>query len=225
MPLTAPVQPPLAVDGLVIVAEEALIAFDAGTGTERWRRSLGWAASHPVMTAGGGALCLLTKEEVRVLETASGATEWSHRAEGLAAAVQDADTAYLTDPSGQLHALRRGKVGWSATAGKVVRPPLVYADSVIVHDLNGSVRVFDKNTGRQRFSVPVKAGGSEAATAPLARVGGTLYTPGADTVHAIDLNRGRLSWRVGLGAEVEGVAAVDGIVVCSTGDLVAVTGP
>ncbi|GLZ08120.1 hypothetical protein Acsp03_55860 [Actinomadura sp. NBRC 104412] len=225
VPLTAPVQPPLAADGLVIVAEEALIAFDAGTGAERWRRSLGWAASHPVMTAGGGALCLLTKEEVRVLETASGATEWRRRAEGLAAAVQDADTVYLTDPSGRLHALRRGKVGWSAAAGKVVRPPLVYGDSVVVQDLNGSVRAFDRNTGRQRFSVPVKAGGSETATAPPARVGGTLYAPGADTVHAIDLDRGRLSWRVGLGAEVEGVAAVDGIVVCSTGDLVAVTGP
>jgi outer membrane protein assembly factor BamB len=223
--LTAPVQPPLAADGLVIVAGDALIAFDLRTGTERWRRSLDWAASHPVMTAGGGALCVLTTEELRVLETASGATVWSHRAEGRAATLPDAGTVYVTDQGNRLHAVRQGKAGWSAPAGKVVRPPLVYGDTVVVHDLVGFVRAFDRGTGRQRFAVPVQAGGSETATAPLARIGGTLYAPGGDTVHAVDLDRGRLRWRVRLDAEIDGLAVADGAVICSTGDLVAVTGP
>lgn len=223
--LAAPVQPPLAADGLVIVAGDALIAFDLRTGTERWRRSLDWVASHPVMTARDGALCVLTREELRVLETASGRTVWRRRVQGRAAALQDTGTVYVTDLADRLHAVRQGKAGWSATAGKVVRPPLVYGDTVVVQDLAGFVRAFDRDTGRQRFAVPVQAGGSETATAPPARVGGTLYAPGGDTVHAVDLDRGRLAWRVRLDAEVEGLDAVDGAVICSTGDLVAVTGP
>ncbi|MEU8799449.1 serine/threonine-protein kinase [Spirillospora sp. NPDC048819] len=225
VPLGGPMDQPLAADGLVFAAEGALIAFDLRTGTERWRRSLGWTASGPVLTAGGGALCVLTKEELRVFQTASGATVWSHRGEGMAAALLDAGTVYVTDADDRLHAVRQGKVGWSVPAGKVVRPPVVYGDTVVVQDMAGFVRAFDRATGKQRFAVPVQAGGSDTATAPLARIGGTLYAPGGDTVHAVDLDRGRLKWRVRLNAEIDGLAAADGAVICSTGDLVAVTGP
>jgi outer membrane protein assembly factor BamB len=131
------------------------------------------------------------------------------------AVVQDG-LAYVGNYRGEIYALRMsdGKVVWryDPPGGKMASSPAVWRDSLVVHGMDGVVRVLDSRNGRLRWRFVV---GSPVESSPVIAGGLDFFGAWNGRIYALDLERRRLRWSRPDGYKITSSAALhgDGIVI------------
>jgi outer membrane protein assembly factor BamB len=119
--------------------------------------------------------------------------------------------AYIANSRGTVRALsmRNGTALWrhDVRNGKMAASPAVVGDELVVHGMDGVVRVLDRRTGRLRFAYRV---GSPIESSPLVRDRIDYFGAWNGNVYALDLRRRRLRWVFRSGAKITSSAAVAG---------------
>ena len=110
-------------------------------------------------------------------------------------AVVSDGAAYIGNYRGTVRALsmRNGRVLWrrDVPGGKMAASPAVAGDDLVVHGMDGVVRVLDRHTGRGRWSRRI---GSPIESSPLVRDGVDYFGAWNGNVYALDLRTRRLRW-------------------------------
>jgi outer membrane protein assembly factor BamB len=124
------------------------------------------------------------------------------------AVVSDA-VAYIGNSRGTVRALsmRNGTVLWRRDVrhGKMAASPAVVGDDLVVHGMDGIVRVLDRRTGRLRFAYDV---GSPIESSPLVRDRIDYFGAWNGNVYALDLRTRRLRWVYRSGYKITSSAAL-----------------
>ena len=119
--------------------------------------------------------------------------------------------AYIGNYKGTIYAvsMRNGKVVWryDPPGGKMASSPAVSAESVVVHGMDGIVRVLDRRNGRLRWSFRT---GSPIESSPVIANGVDYFGAWNGRVYALDLERRKLRWSMGYGAKITSSAALAG---------------
>jgi outer membrane protein assembly factor BamB len=119
--------------------------------------------------------------------------------------------AYIGNARGTIHAveLRRGKIVWryDPPGGKMASSPAVYGDELVVHGMDGVVRVLDRRTGRLRWRFVV---GSPIESSPVVTHDVDVFGAWNGRVYALDLRRRRLRWTFASGYKITSSAALAG---------------
>jgi outer membrane protein assembly factor BamB len=110
-------------------------------------------------------------------------------------AVIDQGVAFVANYKGHVYALRmaNGAVVWryKPSGGKMASSPAVVGEDVIVHGMDGVVRVLDRRNGRLRWSYRV---GSPIESSPIVAGGVDYFGAWNGRVYALDLARRKLRW-------------------------------
>jgi outer membrane protein assembly factor BamB len=129
-------------------------------------------------------------------------------------AVVSEGIAYVANNSGTVSALAmsNGRLVWRHRTpnGKMASSPAVWGDRLVVHGMDGVVRVLARSTGREvaRFVV-----GSPIESSPIVRDGVDYFGAWNGRVYALDLRRRRLRWTFDSGCKITSSAAIaDGTV-------------
>jgi len=126
-------------------------------------------------------------------------------------AVVSDGVAYIGNYRGTIYAVSMadGKLVWKydPPGGKMASSPAVVGRNVVVHGMDGIVRVIDRANGRLRWQLDI---GSPIESSPVVR--GELDYFGAwnGRVYALDLAKRRLRWNRATGAKVTSSAALAG---------------
>jgi outer membrane protein assembly factor BamB len=119
--------------------------------------------------------------------------------------------AYIGNSRGTVRALsmRDGRVLWRRDVrdGKMAASPAVVGDELVVHGMDGVVRVLDRRSGRLRFAYRV---GSPIESSPLVRDRIDYFGAWNGNVYALDLRARRLRWVFRSGAKITSSAAIAG---------------
>ena len=119
--------------------------------------------------------------------------------------------AYIGNYKGTIYAvsMRNGKVVWTydPPGGKMASSPAVTAESVVVHGMDGIVRVLDRRNGRLRWSYRI---GSPIESSPVIANGIDYFGAWNGRIYALDLKRRKLRWRQTMGAKITSSAALAG---------------
>jgi outer membrane protein assembly factor BamB len=124
-------------------------------------------------------------------------------------AVVDQGVAFVANYKGHVYALRmaNGAVVWRyrPSGGKMASSPAVVGEDVVVHGMDGVVRVLDRRNGRLRWSYRV---GSPIESSPI--VAGAVDYFGAwnGRIYALDLKHRRLRWSYRTGYKITSSAAL-----------------
>jgi outer membrane protein assembly factor BamB len=137
---------------------------------------------------------------------------WSRGLGGLIefpAVVADS-VAYIGNYRGTIYALsmRDGTIVWKheQPGGKMASSPAVAGDDVVVHGMDGYVRVLDRRTGAQRWAFRV---GSPVESSPVIRDGVDYFGAWGGRIYALDLRRHVLRWSRATGAKITSSASID----------------
>jgi outer membrane protein assembly factor BamB len=126
-------------------------------------------------------------------------------------AVVSDGVAYIGNTRGTVRALsmRNGRVLWrrDVRGGKMAASPAVVGDELVVHGMDGVVRVFDRHTGRLRFGFRI---GSPIESSPLVRDKIDYFGAWNGNVYALDLRTRKLRWVYRSGYKITSSAAVAG---------------
>jgi outer membrane protein assembly factor BamB len=126
-------------------------------------------------------------------------------------AVVSDGVAYLGNSRGTVRALsmRDGTVIWrhDTRHGKMAASPAVVGGDLVVHGMDGIVRVLDRRSGRLRFAYHV---GSPIESSPLVRDRIDYFGAWNGNVYALDLRTRRLRWTYRSGYKVTSSAAIAG---------------
>ncbi|HZO62480.1 MAG TPA: PQQ-binding-like beta-propeller repeat protein [Gaiellaceae bacterium] len=126
-------------------------------------------------------------------------------------AVVSDGVAYVGNNRGSVYAvsMRNGAVVWrhDVRRGKMAASPAVVGDALVVHGMDGVVRVLDRATGRLRFAVRV---GSPIESSPLVRDRIDYFGAWNGNVYALDLRTRRFRWVHRGGAKITSSAALAG---------------
>jgi outer membrane protein assembly factor BamB len=126
-------------------------------------------------------------------------------------AVVSDGVAYIGNYRGTIYAIsmRTGKRVWryDPPGGKMASSPAVVGDSVVVHGMDGLVRVLDRRNGRLLWSWRV---GSPVESSPLVRDGVDYFGAWNGRVYALDLERRRLRWTFASGYKITSSASLSG---------------
>ena len=126
-------------------------------------------------------------------------------------AVVSDGVAYVVNYRGVVRALsmRDGTAIWrfDPSHGKSASSPAVVGDQIVVHDMDGMVRVLDRATGRQLWHLSV---GSPIESSPVVRDGVDFFGAWNGRVYALDLARRRFLWAYGAGYKITSSAALSG---------------
>jgi outer membrane protein assembly factor BamB len=126
-------------------------------------------------------------------------------------AVVSNGVAYVGNYRGTSYALsmRNGAVLWRHTVrwGKMAASPAVVGDDVVVHGMDGVVRVLDRRTGRLRFAVRI---GSPIESSPVVRDRIDYFGAWNGNVYALDLRTRRFRWVFRGGYKITSSAALAG---------------
>ena len=126
-------------------------------------------------------------------------------------AVVDHGIAYVANFRGTIYALdmRDGDVVWkrAVPGGKMASSPAVFGRSLVVHGMDGYVRVLDRRNGRIRWTWRV---GSAVESSPIVRGGVDYFGAWNGRVYALDLKRRRLRWSYHGGYKITSSAALSG---------------
>lgn len=129
-------------------------------------------------------------------------------------AVVSDGVAYIGNYRGSIYALdmRDGKVAWrfDAAGGKMASSPAIWGDALVVHGMDGLVRVLDRGSGRLRWSYRV---GSPIESSPVVSGGVDTFGAWNGRVYALDLRRRRLRWVQTTGYKITSSATLAGGVV------------
>jgi outer membrane protein assembly factor BamB len=124
-------------------------------------------------------------------------------------AVVSDGVAYIGNSRGTVRALsmRNGTVLWRRDVrhGKMAASPAVVGDDLVVHGMDGIVRVLDRRTGRLRFTYDV---GSPIESSPLVRDRIDYFGAWDGNVYALDLRTRRLRWVYRSGYKITSSAAL-----------------
>ena len=119
--------------------------------------------------------------------------------------------AYIGNYRGVVYALsmRNGDVLWrhSVRRGKMAASPAVVGDDVVVHGMDGVVRVLDRRTGRLRFAVGV---GAPIESSPVVRDRIDYFGAWNGNVYALDLRTRQFRWIYRGGYKITSSAALAG---------------
>ncbi len=126
-------------------------------------------------------------------------------------AVITGGVAYIGNYMGTIYALnmRDGKVIWKydPPGGKMASSPAIVGDGLVVHGMDGIVRMLDRSNGRLRWSFHV---GSPIESSPVVRGGIDYFGAWNGHVYALDLKRRKLRWSWRSGYKITSSAAIDG---------------
>jgi outer membrane protein assembly factor BamB len=119
--------------------------------------------------------------------------------------------AYVANYKGHVYALdmRNGKVVWrfKPRRGKMASSPAIVGEDLVVHGMDGIVRVLDRRTGRQRWHVRI---GSPIESSPVVRGGLDYFGAWNGRIYALDLQRRKLRWTARSGYKITSSAAIAG---------------
>jgi outer membrane protein assembly factor BamB len=126
-------------------------------------------------------------------------------------AVITGGVAYIGNYKGTIYALdmRDGKVIWKydPPGGKMASSPAIVGDGLVVHGMDGIVRMLDRTNGRLRWSFYV---GSPIESSPVVRGGLDYFGAWNGRVYALDLKRRKLRWSQRGGYKITSSAAIAG---------------
>ena len=126
-------------------------------------------------------------------------------------AVVSDGVAYIGNYKGTIYALnmRNGKRIWTydPPGGKMASSPAIVGQNLVVHGMDGVVRVLDRGNGRPRWSYRV---GSPIESSPIVRGGLDYFGAWNGRVYALDLERRRLRWSYRTGHKITSSASIAG---------------
>ena len=126
-------------------------------------------------------------------------------------AVVSEGVAYIGNYRGHIYALRMrdGKVIWRyrPTGSKMASSPAVVGRDVVVHGMDGVVRVLDRRNGRLRWAYRVSAA---IESSPVVVGGVDFFGAWDGRVYALDLRHRKLRWTYSGGYKITSSAAVSG---------------
>jgi outer membrane protein assembly factor BamB len=126
-------------------------------------------------------------------------------------AVVDEGVAFIGNYKGTIYALdmRNGKRIWTydPPGGKMASSPAVVGDDVVVHGMDGVVRLLDRHNGRLRWSFRV---GSPIESSPVVRDGLDYFGAWNGRVYALDLRKRKLRWSYRTGYKITSSASLAG---------------
>ncbi len=126
-------------------------------------------------------------------------------------AVVSDGVAYVGNYKGTVYALsmRNGRYVWryDPPGGKMASSPAIWGDALVVHGMDGLVRVLDRATGRLRRQVRI---GSAIESSPVVRDGIDYFGAWNGRIYALDLRTGRLRWSTPSGYKITSSAALQG---------------
>ena len=124
-------------------------------------------------------------------------------------AVVSDGVAYIGNAGATIHAIsmETGTVLWSTSTphGKMASSPAVAGHELVVHGMDGEVRVLDRATGRLRWSYHV---GSPVESSPIVADGVDYFGAWNGRLYALDLRTHRLRWSRSLGAKITSSASI-----------------
>ena len=119
--------------------------------------------------------------------------------------------AYIANISGTVFAIRMsdGHQLWSRKIrwGKSAASPAVVGDKLVVHGMDGYVRVLDRMTGRLIWRYNA---GSAIESSPIVENGVDYFGSWNGNVYALDLNRHRVRWIYRSGYKITSSASIAG---------------
>ncbi|GAA1594408.1 hypothetical protein GCM10009828_019470 [Actinoplanes couchii] len=197
---------PIVAGGLVLVAgtacesasdyDGALIALDAATGVQRWRRTAAWtvdtavADAGAVVTSGECGTCDDARYGVNAYRLDDGTPLWTHPNETLAGPVSAAGTVLLRRTTGRLDT-RAGRITTGTPVWSTgLKPAAVAANPAgtqfyLRSDLGLAAHA--ATDGRRLWNIPKESG-------ELAADGRRVYVASAGRVNTYDAGTGRLLW-------------------------------
>jgi outer membrane protein assembly factor BamB len=126
-------------------------------------------------------------------------------------AVVSDGVAYIGNNHGTVYALsmRNGAVLWrhAVPGGKMAASPAVVGGDLVVHSMDGFVRVLDRRTGRRRFAVRI---GSPIESSPVVRDRIDYFGAWNGNVYALDLRTRRFRWTYHGGYKITSSASLAG---------------
>lgn len=138
---------------------------------------------------------------------------WSRATGGLTEfpAVVSDGTAYVGNYAGTVRAIdmRNGRLRWRnfTPSGKMASSPAVWGDRLVVHGMDGRVRVLRRSDGRlvSRFTV-----GAPIESSPVVQDGIDYFGAWNGKVYALDLRRNRLRWTFSSGCKITSSSSLAG---------------
>jgi outer membrane protein assembly factor BamB len=126
-------------------------------------------------------------------------------------AVVSDGVAYIGNYKGTIYAIsmRFGKTIWryDPPGGKMASSPAVVGDELVVHGMDGHVRVLDRQSGRLLRQIVI---GSPIESSPVVRDGIDYFGAWNGAVYALDLRSGRLRWTHRTGSKITSSVALAG---------------
>ena len=126
-------------------------------------------------------------------------------------AVVSDGVAYIGNYRGTIYAIsmRFGKTVWKydPPGGKMASSPAVVGGELVVHGMDGIVRVLDRRNGKLLRQVAV---GSPIESSPVVRDGVDYFGAWNGTVYALDLRSGRVRWTYRAGYKITSSASLAG---------------
>jgi len=126
-------------------------------------------------------------------------------------AVITGGVAYIGNYKGTIYALnmRDGKVIWKydPPGGKMASSPAIVGDGLVVHGMDGIVRMLDRSSGRLRWSFHI---GSPIESSPVVRGGLDYFGAWNGRIYALDLKHRKLRWTRSSGYKITSSAAIAG---------------
>ncbi|MDQ3065663.1 MAG: PQQ-binding-like beta-propeller repeat protein [Actinomycetota bacterium] len=126
-------------------------------------------------------------------------------------AVIDEGVAYIGNYKGHIYALnmRDGKVIWRylPSGGKMASSPAIVGEDLVVHGMDGLVRVLDRRNGRLRWQFRI---GSPIESSPIVHNGLDYFGAWNGRVYALDLKTRKLHWSYRSGHKITSSAAIAG---------------
>jgi len=126
-------------------------------------------------------------------------------------AVVSDGVAYIGNYRSTIYAIsmRFGKTIWKydPPGGKMASSPAVVGDELVVHGMDGYVRVLDRRNGKLLRQIVI---GSPIESSPVVRKGVDYFGAWNGNVYALDLRSGRLRWTYRAGYKITSSASLAG---------------
>jgi outer membrane protein assembly factor BamB len=189
--------PPVAAGGSVFVAaDDAVHAFDAATGRQRWRTPIARPAIAPMGFDDGTLIVPTSADGILALGAADGRVKWEH---ALGAPLRPSA---MTAVPGAVHlslegsrvvslAVADGRRRWERTLTGALTVPAIAKDLVIVGSTNDAVYALDADSGAIEWTRT--AGGDAVGAAADEEL--VFLTALDNTVKAVGRANGNQRWR------------------------------
>lgn len=166
-------------------ADSRLVALDAGDGTERWRRdTTDPVAASPVVTADSVVVATLDDDAGPAARTPASRGDGTPTPTATDTEWFGATVRALSPADGTERWVVEERATYNFTSGPPERLTLVPTGDLVVVDIGGRLRAYDRSTGARRWS----SGGGDAS---LAATAGVISTG----TRGIDRADGSLAWR------------------------------